>query len=113
MEASSEDLVFKALADRSRRNMLDILKDRPGMTVGELADRFEMSRISAMKHLKVLERARLVVSEREGRCRRLYLNPVPIQVIHQRWTTQFTGEFARGLTLLRDQIEAKKERKRR
>lgn len=90
--------------------MLDILKDRPGLTVGELAEQFDMSRISAMKHLKALEGARLVVSERDGRCRRLYLNPVPIQQIHQRWTTQFTGEFARGLSMLRDEIEAKKGR---
>ena len=93
--------------------MLDILKDRPGITVGELSERFDMSRIAAMKHLKVLEHARLVVSERDGRCRRLYLNAVPIQTIHQRWTTQFAGEMARSLTFLRDQLEAqKKERKR-
>lgn len=112
MKASDEDLVFKALADRSRRVMLDILKTRPGLTVGDLAGRFEMSRIAAMKHLKVLERARLVVSERDGRYRRLYLNPVPIQVIHERWTTRFTGEFARGLTILRDEIEGRRGRKR-
>ncbi len=113
MNPRDEDLVFKSLADRSRRTMLDLVKAEPGLTVGELADRFDVSRIAVMKHLKVLERARLIVSHREGRTRRLYLNPVPIQIIHERWTTQFTGQFAHGLTLLRDAIEANTRRSRK
>ena len=90
--------------------MLDLLRNRPGMTVGELCAHFSMSRIGAMKHLNVLEGARLVVSEPDGRIRRLYLNAVPIQQIHDRWTTEFSAHFARGLTALKRDMDRRTRR---
>lgn len=95
--------MFKALADRTRRDMLDVLRDRPGLPVHALTERFAMSRIGALKHLRVLEAADLVHSERDAddaRVRRLYLNAVPLQRIHERWTTRFTAQRAGGLLAL-------------
>lgn len=97
--------VFRALADDTRRRMLDVLLRRPGLTVGELTGRFGMSRIGAMKHLRVLEEANLVVSRREGRTRRLYLNAVPIRRIHDRWTSRFTSAVAGALSGMKDELE--------
>ena len=77
--------VFHALAHESRRQVLDILKANPGCPVGELAKHFDVSRIAVMNHLAVLEKAGLVVSEKDGRSRRLYLNAAPIQMIQDRW----------------------------
>src|SRR5688572_32203898 len=91
------DRVFGALAHADRRRVLDLLKAEPGSTVGEVAAAFRTSRVAIMKHLAVLEDAGLVVSRREGRCRRLHLNPAPIRMIHDRWTTRFSALWARGL----------------
>jgi len=96
---------FKALADPTRRRMLDILTATPGLKVTELAGRFAMSRIGVMKHLKVLEAARLVIWEREGRSRRLYFNVVPIQQVYERWTTTLSGMWAGRLTHLKAEVE--------
>ena len=88
--------------------MLDILKDKPGLTVNELTSRFAMSRIGAMKHLKVLELADLVRSApdaQDGRMRRLYLNVIPIQRIHERWTTRYGAHFASQLLRFQDAVE--------
>jgi DNA-binding transcriptional ArsR family regulator len=97
--------LFAALADSTRRRMLDILKDSPGLNVNQISSHFDMSRIGVMKHLKVLERAELVISEREGRNRRLYFNVVPIQEVYERWTTTLSRMWAGGLVRLRDRLE--------
>ncbi len=99
--------VFAALADGNRRRMLDVLKASPGCTVGDVCAVFErkMSRIGALKHLKVLERAGLVESKQDGRSRRLYLNAVPIQLIHDRWTTEFSALWSSGLARLKYALE--------
>jgi DNA-binding transcriptional ArsR family regulator len=98
--------VFNALSHESRRQILDILKAEPGLPVGELARHFDVSRIAVMNHLAVLESAGLVISEKEGRVRRLWLNAAPLQMIQDRWLGDFTEHFARRLTGLKFAAEA-------
>lgn len=110
----TEDLVFQALAHAARRRMLDLLKAQPGMTVAAVASHFDFSRIAAMKHLAKLEDAGLVVSEQDGRCRRLSFNPMPIQGIYDRWTTDDSAFWAGRLADLQARVEsraASRERK--
>lgn len=92
------DAVFQALAHESRRRMLDVVRHRPGVGVGALAQEFDVSRIAVMKHLAVLEEAGLIVSQKDGRTRRLYFNAVPIQLIYDRWTDDYSGYWSRRLT---------------
>ncbi|MBW1639850.1 MULTISPECIES: ArsR/SmtB family transcription factor [Microbacterium] len=100
-EGSADDLVFKALAAPVRRAMLDVLKAAP-CTTGELCARFpELDRTTVLQHLRVLERAELVVGERQGRERRLTLAPLPIKRIHDRWI----GEYARAAVQLLDELD--------
>lgn len=95
------DAVFQALAHEARRRMLDIVKERPGIGVGVLAGEFDVSRIAVMKHLNVLENAGLLHSEKDGRMRRLYFNAVPIQMIHERWTTEYSAYWSGKLTQIK------------
>ena len=88
------DAVFQALANESRRRMLDIVKEEPGIGVGALAAEFDVSRIAVMKHLSVLEDANLIVSEKDGRTRRLYFNAAPIRMIYDRWTDEYSNYWA-------------------
>ena len=101
----SDDAVFRALADPSRRRILDLLKARPGTTVGELGERFDFSRFAVMKHLRVLEAVGLVVPRREGKSKRLYLNAVPIQTIYDRWISRYSALWASRLTGLKYTLE--------
>lgn len=95
-----EDLVFKALADRRRRAMLDLLKTRP-RTTGELCDALlPLDRCTVMQHLAVLERAGLVVSKREGRTRMNYLDALPVLAIQRRWLGGLVGSALEGLEQL-------------
>ncbi len=102
------NLVFQALANRSRREILDILRKQPGCNVNEVCRFFPLSRIAVMKHLRLLETANLVISEKVGRERKLYFNTVPIQMIYDRWTTEFSALWASKLTGFKYRIEAKK-----
>ncbi len=88
------DMVFSALAHRARRQMLDILRDRPGLSVGGLAAKFDVTRITVMQHLRVLTDAGLVISEKDGRARRLYLNGLPLHEVHARWLNDHTAHWA-------------------
>ena len=99
------DQTFKALADPTRRQILDLLKANPGLTVQELSDHFPMSRIGVMKHLGILETAHLVVSHRDGRRRLLYLNGVPLQMVQDRWMNAHSARIASGLTALKRHLE--------
>jgi predicted transcriptional regulator len=101
------DAVFQALANESRRRMLDIVKERPGIGVGDLANEFDVSRIAVMKHLGVLEQAGLLVSQKDGRTRRLYFNAVPIQMIHERWTTEYSAYWSSNLTRIKYLAESR------
>jgi DNA-binding transcriptional ArsR family regulator len=93
------DEVFRALADPSRRALLDRLADTDGLNLGELCEVLpEMTRFGVMKHLRVLEQANLVVSERLGRCKLHYLNPVPIREVHDRWISKYASPFIEALS---------------
>ena len=105
------DGVFKALADPSRRRLLDSLFERDGRTLSELCATLEaeMGRFGVMKHLGVLEGAGLVLTRRQGREKRHYLNPVPIQQIHDRWISKYRIGFAGALAGLKDELELKED----
>ena len=103
------EAVFQALAHESRRRMMDIVKDKPGIGVGVLASHFDVSRIAVMKHLAVLEDAGLILSEKSGRTRRLYFNATPIQMIYERWTTEYSAHWASRMTRIKHLAEARAE----
>jgi DNA-binding transcriptional ArsR family regulator len=101
--------VFKALADPSRRFLLDLLYERDGRTLSELEAELvattAMTRFGVMKHLKVLEEADLVVTRRQGREKLHFLNPVPIRLIHDRWIDKYTERNVTALLDLKTQLE--------
>jgi DNA-binding transcriptional ArsR family regulator len=101
-----DDRVFKALADPTRRALLDRLYERDGRTLTELESQLEMTRFGVMKHLRLLEDAGLVVSRKEGRTRVHYLNPVPIREIHDRWIDKYREHRVSALAELKTQLEA-------
>src|SRR5690349_12033381 len=106
MEPDDMDAVFGALASEPRRRILDVLKKEPGANVNRVCAFFdEMGRVAVMKHLDVLEAANLVVSEKVGRERQLYFNPVPIHMIHDRWTPEFSEYWAGPLARLKYRLE--------
>lgn len=84
---------------------MDIVRDRPGLSVGQLAHCFDVSRIAIMNHLTVLEKAGLIISEKDGRVRRLYLNIAPIQMIYDRWTDDYSGYWASRVTDIKYKAE--------
>jgi DNA-binding transcriptional ArsR family regulator len=101
-----DNLVFKALADPTRRYLLDLLFERQGRTLSELGSHVEMTRIGVMKHLRLLEEAELVVARRSGREKLHFLNPVPIRLIHDRWIDKYTERRASALVNLKADLEA-------
>ncbi len=102
------DEVFKALADPTRRALLDALFERDGQTVQALCDRFPaMTRFGVMKHLGVLETANLVTTRREGRTKLHFLNPVPIQQVADRWIGKYAQPFTRALVDLKADLESR------
>jgi DNA-binding transcriptional ArsR family regulator len=103
-----DDLVFKALADSTRRFLLDLLFARDGRTLTELESGLEMSRFGVMKHLRVLENASLVVTRRAGREKLHFLNPVPIRLLHDRWIDKYTARQVSALVNLKTELESKK-----
>jgi DNA-binding transcriptional ArsR family regulator len=102
---SEDDRVFKALADPTRRSLLDRLFERDGRTLTELESELAMTRFGVMKHLRVLEEAGLVVTRRSGREKLHFLNPVPIRLIHDRWIDKFTEPQVAALVQLKTQLE--------
>ena len=109
VEVNDDDLVFKALADPTRRFLLDQLFVRDGRTLteleSELESALEMTRFGVMKHLKVLEDAGLVVTRRSGREKLHFLNPVPIRLVHDRWIDKYTERQVKALTDLKHSLE--------
>ena len=99
------DEVFKALADPTRRSLLDALFERDGQTLKELEGELPMSRFGVMKHLKVLEEAGLVTTRKRGREKLHFLNPVPIRLVHDRWVGKYAEPWASALTELKKEIE--------
>ena len=99
------DEVFRALADPTRRHLLDELFKRDGQTLGELERDLPMTRFGVMKHLKQLEEAGLVKTKRRGREKLHFLNPVPIRLVHDRWVSKYAEPWAAALSGLKKRIE--------
>ncbi len=103
---SDDDRVFKALADPTRRLLLDLLYERERRTLTEMEAKVDMTRFGVMKHLRVLEEANLVVVRRSGREKLHYLNPVPIRLIGDRWIDKYAERRVSALTDLKAQLES-------
>ena len=104
---TDDDLVFKALADPTRRLLLDRLFERDGRPLTELESEVDMTRFGVMKHLRLLEDAGLVVTRKSGREKLHFLNPVPIRQIHDRWIDKFTERQVTALIDLKAELENK------
>ena len=102
--------VFRALADPTRRALLDALFEQDGQTLMALTEPYDMTRIAVAKHLRLLEEAGLVVSRRRGREKVHYLNVVPIQLLHDRWVSKYTAQWAAGLAGLKSELEQTMEK---
>ena len=100
-----DDAVFKALADASRRKLLDRLRQRNGQTLGELCTGLNMTRQAVAKHLTILEEASLVSWRRQGREKLHFINPVPINDIAERWISKFDRPRVRALSALKRKLE--------
>jgi len=100
--------VFKALADPTRRFLLDLLFEREGRTLTELESQVDMTRVGVMKHLRLLEEAGVVITRRSGREKLHFLNPVPIRLIHDRWINKYTERHASALANLKTKLERPK-----
>ncbi|MGI8903751.1 MAG: ArsR/SmtB family transcription factor [Solirubrobacteraceae bacterium] len=104
------DAVFRALADSTRRSLLDELFREDGQTLSALEGRFEMTRFGVMKHLKQLEAAGLVVTKRRGRDKLHFLNPVPIRLVYERWVSKYAEPWTAGLSDLKTRLESQMEK---
>jgi len=111
MHPDAMDAVFAALASRERRQMLDVVRAHPGCGVNQVAAHFGMSRVGVLKHLRVLEDAGLLLSEKLGRVRHLYFNAVPIQLIHERWTDRYAAHFAGRMARVKARVESRSSRR--
>jgi uncharacterized protein YndB with AHSA1/START domain/DNA-binding transcriptional ArsR family regulator len=101
----AEEHVFKALADHHRRNLLDLLYQNDGQTLGELCAHLPMTRYGVMKHLQVLEQAQLITTRKVGREKFHYLNPIPLQQVYDRWVSKYAQPFAHTLVQLKQKLE--------
>jgi uncharacterized protein YndB with AHSA1/START domain len=104
------DEVFRALADPTRRSLLDELFKRDGQTLSTLEERLPMTRFGVMKHLRVLEEAGLVTTKRRGREKHHFLNPVPIRLVHDRWVSKYAEPWAAALSGLKSRLEERMEK---
>ena len=102
-----DDRVFKALADPTRRHLLDRLFERDGRTLTELESELEMTRFGVMKHLRLLENAGLVATRRSGREKLHFLNPVPIRLIYDRWIDKYRERRTSALANLKSELETR------
>ena len=107
------DAIWKALADRTRREILDVLAERP-QTTGELVERFDhLCRTNVMKHINILVDANLVIIRREGRNRWNHLNPAPIQLVCDRWVSKHVKNLASSMSRLKEHVEEREQTKPR
>lgn len=107
---TDQDKVFKALADKSRRKLLDNLRKNSGLTLSELCEKHDMSRQAVTKHLVLLEEANLVVTKKQGREKLHYLNPIPIGEIYARWIGKFEQDRIHALNNLKQALENNHEK---
>jgi DNA-binding transcriptional ArsR family regulator len=103
--SEDDDRVFKALADPTRRQLLDLLFEREGRTLTELESGLPMTRFGVMKHLRILEDAGLVIARKSGREKQHFLNPVPIRLVHDRWIDKYTERQVSALADLKYELE--------
>lgn len=96
---------FQALANETRRHILDLVKDEPGIRVSDICAHFAISRVATMKHLKILQQADLLLSEKVGKEKHHYFNVIPIQQIYERWTDEYSRFMAAKLTGFKQQLE--------
>lgn len=108
MKDSDLNHLFAALAHPVRRRMLDLLRDAPGLSIAALAEHFTMSAVGVLKHVRVLERAALIHSEKHGREKHLFFNVVPIQLVYDRWTDQYSRFWAARLADIKDRLESRR-----
>jgi DNA-binding transcriptional ArsR family regulator len=108
LRLADDDRVFKALSDPTRRFLLDRLFARDGRTLTELESELAMTRFGVMKHLRILERAGLIVTRRSGREKLHFLNPVPIRLIHDRWIGKYRQRHVSALVTLKNELEETK-----
>lgn len=101
----NDELIFKALSDEHRRKLLDLLFERDGQTASELQTHLPMTRFGAAKHLQVLEDAGLISTKKVGREKLHYLNPVPIQLVYERWVSKYAQPWSQALTALKFALE--------
>jgi DNA-binding transcriptional ArsR family regulator len=99
------DEVFRALADPTRRKLLDQLRAHDGQTLSALEQRLPMTRFGVMKHLRVLEEANLVVTRKSGREKHHFLNPIPIRQVYERWVSKYAEPWAASLTGIKRELE--------
>ena len=109
MNEDELDLLFHAMASQPRRAILDLVRANPGCNLNFVVGHFDFSRIGVMKHLDVLVAANLLVSQKTGRERSLYFNPVPLQQVHEHWTDHYSRNFAGRLTALKRAVEKKEK----
>lgn len=109
MSPESMDLVFQALANDKRRKLLDYIKEHPGCLVKDVCKNFDVTRIAVMKHLTVLEKADLLITDKRGRDKHLFINVVPIQMIHARWTSEYSALWAGRMLDIKFAAEQKQQ----
>ena len=105
MDSADIDSVLQALSNAHRRKILDLVKANPGCTVSDVVKHFDTSRVAIMRHLSVLYSCNLLVHEKIGRSRHLYLNSVPIQLIYDRWTDEYGSFWAGSLVDIKNKVE--------
>ena len=101
------DLVFQTLASQPRRQIMDLVKQMPGCCVNDICEHFQMSRIGVMKHIQILVAARLLISRKRGRTREFFFNAVPIQMIYDRWTDEYSAFWVTQAVDLKYKVESK------
>lgn len=112
MNSEQCNLLFAALAHPARRQMLDLVQAAPGMTIKALTSHFpELSRVMVLKHIRALEACELLLSKKEGRSRLLFFNPIPIQVIYDRWTDRYAAFWSGRMADLKDRVESRQSNK--
>ena len=107
MKSDPLDPVFAALGNATRRLILDELRARPGITIAAVAEKFKMSGVAALKHVRILEDAGLIVTEKIGRERHLHFNATPIQLIYDRWTNEYSQFWTARMADMKERIEAR------
>ncbi len=107
MQEQDLDAILAALAHPVRRQLVDRIVEKPGDTLASLADGFQLSRIAILKHLKVLEAARLVISHKQGRQRRHYFNGLPLAQVVERWTTAYSRFWAGRMLDVKERVESR------